>query len=79
MFKYLGLTLVNQMQWTIKCHIKMVDEKLAAETGFYEAQNILPIKIKKLIFSTLLQSLLNFMLSNWGIAFAKAFHNAQVL
>ena len=77
-FKYLGLTIDNHMRWTD--HIKGVEKKLASGNGIlWKLRNILPTKIKKLIYSTLLQSHLNFMLPIWGVASAKALHNAQVL
>jgi Reverse transcriptase (RNA-dependent DNA polymerase) len=76
-FKYLGLTLDQNLRW--KDHIENLGKKISnASAILWKLRRLLPQKIKKLIYDTLVQSHLSFMTSIWGLASFKSISALQV-
>lgn len=77
-FKYLGLTINDKLDWSN--HLAGLEGKLASANGIlWKLRNSLPLPVKKQIYSTLLQTHLNFMSPIWGSAPCATLQNAQTL
>lgn len=77
-FKYLGLTINEKLDWS--AHLTGLEKKLASANGIlWKLRSSLTLPVKKLIYATLLQSHLNFMIPIWGSAPCREIQNIQTL
>ncbi|CRK98448.1 CLUMA_CG011805, isoform A [Clunio marinus] len=76
--KYLGIHLNEFLKWSE--HIKSLENKVASSNGIlWKLRFMLPIHIKKLIYDTLIQSHLAFMIQVWGFTMYREISNLQIL
>ena len=76
--KYLGFVIDESLRFSD--HIAMVGKKLAPANGIlWKLRNVLPLKHKKLVYDTLFQSHLNYMICMWGLASQTLLSGVQVL
>lgn len=67
--KYLGVTIDNQVKW--KTHIKLISSKLKRVVPIIlTLRNFCTIKILKLVYFALVQSILQYCVVGWGGAFS---------
>lgn len=75
--KYLGLTLDENLQWNQ--HVSLVKRKLGPANGIlWKLRKALPQKAKELVYNTLFQSHLSYMLPLWGLAPWSTLSSVQV-
>jgi Reverse transcriptase (RNA-dependent DNA polymerase) len=76
--KHLGVILNESMNF--QDHIKLVERKLAPANGvLWKLRNVLPLRQKKLVYDTLLQTHLSYMVGVWGLSSWSSLSNIQVL
>lgn len=69
-FNFLGLTIDENLSWTK--HISSISSKISSAIGMMrQSRNILPPRVLKLIYNSLITSRLNYMLTIWGGNFNK--------
>ncbi|CRL03366.1 CLUMA_CG016746, isoform A [Clunio marinus] len=77
-FKYLGLQLNEFLKWSE--HIKVIERKIASSNAIlWKLRYSLPTETKKLIYDTLIQSYISYMIQVWGFANYKELSNLQIM
>lgn len=76
--KYLGLQIDEHLKWSD--HTKQLETKISKSCGaLWKLRRYLPEKSKKLIYDSLIQSNLSYMISLWGTANWSALQPLQIL
>ena len=77
-YPFLGLTLDNTMSWSAQ--INLLKKKLAPICGLlWKLSSFLPISCLKKLYFFPVHSRLNYLVTNWGLAYAVHLHELQVI
>jgi hypothetical protein len=75
--KYLGLLIDHKLHWN--CHINHIQTKISMATGIlHKLKHRLPTNIKKLLYHTLIESHLTYLITIWGVASDNVINKLQV-